>query len=141
MVKRNVTVLMADSFEEYTADELGTLIAQAKEIAKFAKGAETYAKNLLKANKPVTGWAMGKTARSRVWISEEKAKEAMAACGINDFYAPQTILSVPEAEKKLNKEQAEQLESAWEWKEGNDTLVPATKAALQSSTTPVNYGF
>ena len=139
MAKRTITVTIADSFEELSADELGLLISQSKELAKIGKGAETYAMSLLNKGKPVTGWAKGKGTRSRVWKSEEEAKTVMAACGINDFYV-QNLLTVPAAEEKVPEDMKDKLESAWEWKDGSPKLVPATKSVLDAQPTP-DYGF
>ena len=124
------------SLDRLTPTQLGELLAVTEEIVKLNKTVKAFAVAHLKAGKPVHGYHLGDGKRSREWLSDNAAKEAMAAQGINDFYKPQELLSVAEAEKKVAD--AEQLEVAWKWVPGSKTLKAGP--APVSSTKP-DFGF
>lgn len=136
---KTITVKIPDTLEKLTPDELGLLVQQAEELGKLFKTVKEYASAQLKAGKPVTGYVLGDGKRSRVWLSDEAAKEAMAAQGINDFYKPQELLSVAEAEKRVSD--AEALKEAWQWQPGAKTMKPGPVSAATAVSAKPDFGF
>lgn len=132
---KKITVEIPDSLESLTPVQLGELLATTDDIAKLNKTVKAFALAQIKAGKQVHGYHLADGKRSREWVSEDDAKEAMAAQGINDFYKPQELLSVAEAEKKVAD--AEQLKVAWKWVPGSKTL----KAGLAPAPAKPDFGF
>jgi len=136
---KQITVKIPDSLDKLTPDELGLLAQQADELGKMFKTVKAFAYAQLQAGKPVTGYTLGDGKRSRVWLSEEKAKTAMAEQGINDFYKPQELLSVAEAEKKVAD--IEKLKEAWEWQPGAKIMKPGPVSASTAVSAKPDFGF
>ena len=136
---KSITVKIPDTLETLTPDQLGLLVQQADELSKLFKTVKEYAAALLKAGTPVTGSHLGEGRRSKAWLSDEKAKEAMAAQGVNDFYKPQELLSVAEAEKKVSD--PELLKPAWEWVAGGKTMKPGPVSAATAVSAKPDFGF
>ncbi len=136
---KQITVKIPDSLDKLTPDELGMLVQQADELGKLFKTVKEFASAQLKAGKPVTGYQLGEGKRSRVWLSDEDAKKALAAQGINDFYKPQELLSVAEAEKKVSDIEA--LKAAWKWEPGSKTMKAGPVSASLAATAKPDFGF
>jgi hypothetical protein len=136
---RTITIKIPDALDTLTADELGLLVQQADDLTKMFKTVKTFAAARLAAGQPVTGYEWGDGKRSREWLSEEDAKKAMAAQGINDFYKPQELLSVAEAEKKVSDIEA--LKVAWKWVPGAKTMKAGPVSAATAVSAKPNYGF
>jgi hypothetical protein len=136
---KQITVKIPDSLDQLTADELGMLVQQADELSKLFKTVKEFANAQLKAGKPVTGYHLGDGKRSRVWLSDEDAKKAMAAQGVNDFYKPQELLSVAEAETKVSDIEA--LKVAWKWVPGSKTMKAGPVSAATAVSAKPDFGF
>lgn len=136
---KTVTIKIPDSLDQLTPDELGLLVQQAQELGRLFKTVTDFAKAQLVAGRSVTGYHLGDGKRSREWVSDDAAKEAMAAQGINDFYKPQELLSVAEAEKKVSDPEA--LATAWQWKPGTKTMKAGPVSASTAVSSKPDYGF
>ncbi len=136
-MKRTITILVPDTFEELSADEIATLLEQSKTISKFLEGAEAFAKAQIEA-KPgcIPGWTLGPGRNSREWKSDAAAIDAMSNAGINDPYE-RKLRSVAQAEKLVGDPSA--LSGAWENVPGKPTLKQTPGGAL-AGTKP-NFGF
>jgi hypothetical protein len=137
-MKRTLTITFADSYEELTPAELATLLDQAPDITKLFSGAQAYAEALLAGGKDVPGWGLAPGRNSREWKSDEAAKAALAAQGINDPYEHK-LLSVAQAEKKVSDPDA--LKGAWDTKPGKPTLKRKTGASALAGAAKPNFGF
>jgi hypothetical protein len=138
-MRRQLTLMFADSYEELTPAELATLLSHAPNVSKLLDGAKAYAEALLKSGKDVPGWELKPGRNNRVWLSDEAAKTALAAQGINDPYEPPQLLSVAQAEKKVADPDA--LKPSWKNVPGKPTLKQKTGAAALAETSKPNFGF
>lgn len=136
---KQITIKIPDSLDKLTPDELGLLVQQADELGKLFKTVKEFASAQLKAGKPVTGYHLGAGKRSREWLSDDAAKEAMAKQGINDFYKPQELLSVAEAENKVSDIEA--LKTAWKWVDGSKTMKAGPVSATTAVSAKPDFGF
>lgn len=138
---KTLTILIPDTLEDLNPEQLGVLVAQGEELTKLFKAAKEFTKAKLENGTAVPGWQMGDGKRSRAWLSDEDAKKALAAQGINDPYKPQELISVADAEKKPGID-TEKLKTAWRWEAGSKILKPApVSAALAAAATRPDYGF
>lgn len=137
-MRRTLTIVFADSYEELTPAELATLLAQAPDITKLFSGAQAYAEALLANGTEVPGWELAPGRNSREWTSEDAAKAALAVQGVNDPYEHK-LLSVAQAEKKVSDPDA--LKTAWETKPGRPTLKRKSGASALAGAARPNFGF
>jgi len=145
----NMHIPVADSPDDLTPEQLASILTMMAPVTKWFAACKKHAMAELTEGGDVPGWTLGAGKRSRDWISEEAAKEAMAGVGINDPYK-RSLLSPAEAEKKIPADSKSDMESGWEWHDGNPALKQtagskasgATQSKTEKSTSkPLAYGW
>lgn len=122
-----IVVEIFDDVTQLDERKIAYLLAIEPIITKLINAAKSEAERRVFRGQQVTGWAKGEGKRSRVWLSEEVAKQAMNRVGINDPYN-HTLLSVAQAEEKIQEQLGDTglllLKPAWKYEPGKPKIVP-----------------
>ena len=110
-----------------TDDEIGLILAKAKELVSWSNAVEDYALNAILSGKEIRGWKAVEGRSVRVFSDADKAFEKIVESGTpEEMLYERKPLSLSQIEKLLGKKEFESIVSSFVIKpQGNPTLAPS----------------
>lgn len=110
-----------------TDDEIGLILAKAKELVSWSNAVEDYALNAILSGKEIQGWKAVEGRSVRVFSDADKAFEKIVESGTpEEMLYERKPLSLSQIEKLLGKKEFESIVSSFVIKpQGKPTLAPS----------------
>lgn len=110
-----------------TDDEIGLILAKAKELVSWSNAVEEYALNAILSGKEIQGWKAVEGRSVRVFSDADKAFEKIVESGTpEEMLYERKPLSLSQIEKLLGKKEFESIVSSFVIKpQGKPTLAPS----------------
>ena len=110
-----------------TDDEIGLILAKAKELVSWSNAVEDYALNAILSGKEIRGWKAVEGRSVRVFSDADKAFEKIVESGTpEEMLYERKPLSLSQIEKLLGKKEFENIVSSFVIKpQGKPTLAPS----------------
>ena len=110
-----------------TDDEIGLILAKAKELVSWSNAVEDYALNAILSGKEIQGWKAVEGRSVRVFSDADKAFEKIVESGTpQEMLYERKPLSLSQIEKLLGKKEFESIVSSFVIKpQGKPTLAPS----------------
>ena len=110
-----------------TDDEIGLILAKAKELVSWSNAVEDYALNAILSGKEIQGWKAVEGRSVRVFSDADKAFEKIVESGTpEEMLYERKRLSLSQIEKLLGKKEFESIVSSFVIKpQGKPTLAPS----------------
>lgn len=110
-----------------TDDEIGLILAKAKELVSWSNAVEDYALNAILSGKEIRGWKAVEGRSVRVFSDADKAFEKIVESGTpEEMLYERKPLSLSQIEKLLGKKEFESIVSSFVVKpQGKPTLAPS----------------
>lgn len=110
-----------------TDDEIGLILAKAKELVSWSNAVEDYALNAILSGKEIQGWKAVEGRSIRVFSDADKAFEKIVESGTpEEMLYERKPLSLSQIEKLLGKKEFESIVSSFVIKpQGKPTLAPS----------------
>lgn len=110
-----------------TDDEIGLILAKAKELVSWSNAVEDYALNAILSGKEIRGWKAVEGRSVRVFSDADKAFEKIVESGTpEEMLYERKPLSLSQIEKLLGKKEFESIVSSFVIKpQGKPTLAPS----------------
>jgi len=136
---QNLTVFdEAPSLLLLDVDEIGEILAKAKDIKGWLSDLEEYVISVLSKGEPVAGWKMVAGRSNRTYADQVKVAETLSILGFEDevIFKPRELITITAADKAFGKPAMKSLEEAGLIikPEGKPTLAPASDPRQPVST-------
>lgn len=121
--------------------DIGTLMGMVDRAEAWCKAVRAEVESRLLAGKPVSGWKLVQGKRgARAWADTDKASVVLGAA-LGEAAWRKELLSPPQAEKLLSKDDWESLAKLVTQSEGKPSVAPADDKRPQLTITPVEDEF